>query len=206
MRRSSSTISPEPYDTFQVNRAAAAVPSHPEFTPTTSASPAGATTRSAMPSRSPPPWEGGGHVKVRELVDAMRLPADYTPRWLGRYAAVRKQALRGGALPQTHARRCRAHPSNSMSRSMYQRAFLRSSTSPLSRQPASYVLDHVAIVERQRVGLDVLDGAGCSASSSGPRRSLAVRASDRKSSGWPVRAAGCRHRSPAAAPRSRHHR
>ena len=47
---------------------------------------------------------------------------------------------------------------------MYQRAFLRSSTSPLSRQPASYVLDHVAIVERQRVGLDVLDGAGYSAS------------------------------------------
>src|SRR5664280_994934 len=80
MRRSSSTISPEPYDTFQVNRAAAAVPSHPEFTPTTSASPAGATTRSAMPSRSPPPWEGGGHVKVRELVDAVRLPADYTPQ------------------------------------------------------------------------------------------------------------------------------
>ena len=27
-----------------------------------------------MPSRSSPPWEGGGHVKVRELVDAMRLP------------------------------------------------------------------------------------------------------------------------------------
>src|SRR5674536_155038 len=74
MRRSSSTISPEPYDTFQANRAAAAVPAHPEFTPTTSASPAGATTRSAMPSRSSPPWESGGHVKVRELVDAMRLP------------------------------------------------------------------------------------------------------------------------------------
>jgi hypothetical protein len=33
-----------------------------------------------MPSRSPPPWEGGGHLKVRELVDAMRLPADYTPQ------------------------------------------------------------------------------------------------------------------------------
>lgn len=27
-----------------------------------------------MPSRSSPPWESGGHVKVRELVDAMRLP------------------------------------------------------------------------------------------------------------------------------------
>jgi len=42
-------------------------------------------------------------------------PPATPPRWLACwYAAVREQALRDGALPQTYARRCRAHPSNSM--------------------------------------------------------------------------------------------